>query len=1038
MSDQRPPVDPFATTPPDPSTAASPESGAQTRHVGEYEILEEIARGSMGVVFKARQARAGRLVALKMILSGALAGPQELARFRLEAEATAALDHPNVVPIYEVGEHDGLPFFSMKLVEGGSLAKWLAGRPALREAVTILALVARAVHHAHQRGILHRDLKPANVLLDEAGTPYVADFGLARRVEGGGQTQSGAIVGTPSYLAPEQARGQKKVTTAVDVYALGAILYEALTGRPPFAAETPMHTVLQVISQEPQRPRDLDPRIDRDLETVALKCLEKEPARRYGSAAEVADELERWLRGEPILARPVGRLTKAWRWVRRNPAMAAVAGTIAVALLAVAFLGLLLAQQSIANEKALRAAAEKVAEKERQRLREAFLDRARAERRAGKRREALDALGKAAAIEQGDDLRQEAILALATPELRLVGEELIDDAEPQFELMTVVAAGQQPRRMTQQEWLLEWIPSDTPFTLIVRPDDGRRSVRIAFAAPGRPGPLLYPYPPTPAVRRTSSCGTWLAFRDKDDPEIVRVWCGTRGRLFPRLTGTSGVMLSPAGLVGDAFSPSGAVFASTQWEHGLASLRLHEVATGQRLAAVRGVYPHRWSDDGRFLMTRGKGLTARARTEPKDGEAKVVQTYYGVASGLAIGGDSSHLWELAHPVPSCRLDEPITRLEFAPDNRRLILNSSVWEATGGTAAGLRPLPPESPGSALTFAGDGEVWAACDGPRGGEHRWPWQLAAGAGGLVGLAAAQCSQGVLPLAMTLGARRALLADGGLRLRRLSGTPEAKALDVGYPDFEAEQERKARADNPFMFRDDPDVLFGYDPVVQVWSPDGERLLRVSVIKILLARRNGSGGSLGCGLGMDSWDRRTGRRQVWWVSANRSVWALAFRPDGSEVATAGSGGLALFDATTGKQRLRLSEGRFDRLAWSRDGKRLLAVTGGGIPDQPHLFDVSSSEEVVTRPADKGGWVCFAFSPDGRWIVRGREDGKLYVEDSETDKVLARWQAHDSAVTALAFSPDGKTLVTGGRDGVVRAWPIPYLRQELAKMGLDWE
>src|SRR5262249_39136731 len=238
MSDQGIPVDPFATTPPDPSTAASPESGAQTRHVGEYEILEEIARGSMGVVFKARQARAGRLVALKMILAGALAGPQELARFRLEAEAAATLDHPNVVPIYEVGEHEGWPFFSMKLVEGGSLATWLAGRAAVREAGKILAAGARAGHHAHPRGILHRGLKPPNRPLDEQMTPYVADLGRARRVEGGGQTQSGAIVGTPSYRAPEQARGMKNVTTAVDVYALGAILYEALTGRPPFAAET--------------------------------------------------------------------------------------------------------------------------------------------------------------------------------------------------------------------------------------------------------------------------------------------------------------------------------------------------------------------------------------------------------------------------------------------------------------------------------------------------------------------------------------------------------------------------------------------------------------------------------------------------------------------------------------------------------------------------------------------------------------------------------------------------------------------------------
>jgi serine/threonine-protein kinase len=280
-----------------------------------------------------------RVVALKLILAGRYAGDQEGARFRREAEAAARLQHPNIVQIYEIGEHEGLPFFSMEFCGGGSLDRRLAGTPlAPREAATLVRTLAVAMQAAHQAGIIHRDLKPANVLLTSDGTPKITDFGLARQLDEVGQTQTGAVIGTPAYMAPEQAQGHKAVGPTIDVYALGAMLYEMLTGRPPFKATTSLDTIRQVIDDEPVPPSRLNARVPRDLETICLKCLQKEPRRRYATAAALADDLERFLRGEPIRARAVGAIERAVKWARRNPAAAAL---VVVSLLSIVGLSVL-------------------------------------------------------------------------------------------------------------------------------------------------------------------------------------------------------------------------------------------------------------------------------------------------------------------------------------------------------------------------------------------------------------------------------------------------------------------------------------------------------------------------------------------------------------------------------------------------------------------------------------------------------------------------------------------------------------------------
>jgi serine/threonine protein kinase/Flp pilus assembly protein TadD len=390
---------PAATSEYDPSRIEDQKSKIRNpivRYFGDYQLLEEIARGGMGVVYRARQLSLNRLVALKMIAAGQLATPAAVQRFHTEAEAAAQLDHPHIVPIFEIGEYEGQHYFSMKLIEGGTLADSFPCRSRRKEAqiasspkgetkeksqppyvgsckekeiAHLVATVAWAVNYAHQRGILHRDLKPTNVLLDEQGEPHVTDFGLAKQVEDDSSlTLSAAMLGTPAYMAPEQAAGgAKQLTTAADIYSLGAILYELLTGQPPFHAATPLETLRQVVEEEPvppsqvlsQRPpaqpaqsniKNQKSKIPHDLETICLKCLRKDPQQRYGSAELLAEDLERWRNGEPILARPVGAAEKAWRWCRRRPVVAGLLLAVLIALV----VGLVVSNWFYLREKAAR------------------------------------------------------------------------------------------------------------------------------------------------------------------------------------------------------------------------------------------------------------------------------------------------------------------------------------------------------------------------------------------------------------------------------------------------------------------------------------------------------------------------------------------------------------------------------------------------------------------------------------------------------------------------------------------------------------
>ena len=313
-------VQPDSVDQPSPPTTSTPS----VKNLGDYELLEEIGHGGMGVVYRAKQVSLDRIVALKTIRSGKLATKKEVERFHTEAEAAAELDHPAIVPVFEVGESDGTHFFSMGYVEGRSLGAKLQDGPLLpREAADLVAQLAKAVAYAHDKGVIHRDLKPDNVLLDSQGQPRITDFGLAKRTDtDSAQTQTGEILGTPSYMPPEQASGSRKIGPTSDVYGLGAILYASLTVRPPFQAASQIDTLMQVLENEPVSPRQMDPGIPRDLDTICLKCLQKEQDKRYRSATELADDLKRFVDGQPIKARPVGTTERMWMWCKRNPKIA--------------------------------------------------------------------------------------------------------------------------------------------------------------------------------------------------------------------------------------------------------------------------------------------------------------------------------------------------------------------------------------------------------------------------------------------------------------------------------------------------------------------------------------------------------------------------------------------------------------------------------------------------------------------------------------------------------------------------------------------
>jgi WD40 repeat protein/tRNA A-37 threonylcarbamoyl transferase component Bud32 len=1024
-----------------------------------YEILGELGRGGMGVVYKARHTALKRQAALKMILAGAHADQADLDRFKTEAEAIARLQHPNIVQVFEVGEHDGLPFFALELCPGGSLEKKLAGTPLPpAEAAALVETLARAVQVAHEGGIIHRDLKPANVLLTEDGTPKITDFGLAKKLDAPGATSSGVIMGSPSYMAPEQAAGRSKaVGPPADIYALGAILYELLTGHPPFKAATPMDTLVQVVTDEPVPVRRVQPKVPRDLETICLKALAKVPGDRYPTAQALADDLRRFQDGEPILARPAGTVERLLKWSRRHPAWA-VAYVLVVLVLGLGGVGGTLARLWQLAEDARQEAQNQREEAEKQRD-EADEQRQEAERRkaeadrvgqelkktneevekkneeVGKKNEEVEKKNeevrkkneevekKNGEIEEQKELVRRALYGaqmkfadLAWHENRLADlRRLLERYKP--------GPGDDPNKSLRRfEWDSLWRLSegDLP-TLKVAKNSGQRvfispdGASLVVRGPDGMRPEFLPVTVTPDGNRmsvrVSSVGNSTVESVCFSPDGARVASASpdgKVRVWDARTGQEALALKghEKSATGVCFSPDGTLLASSSF----ADVKVWDARTGREVSTLGAAD---WFTSVCFSPD-GKRLAAATGQQLKAGEVKVWDVRTG-REELSLKGNKG-------PVKCVCWSPDGTRLASASEADVLFGEVKVWDArTGRVELSLKEERP------------GQVFSVCFSPDGS------LLASGHNQTVAVWNARTGEQVGMLkGHTTFVKSVCFSPDGTRLASAADTQSGAGEQPGEVKLwdlrSGRESRSLKGHTCVCFSPDGTRLAsaaGDDGSVRLWdacigedaldldahtgwvrgvcfSPDGTRLA-----------------SAGDDQTVKLWNPRTGEEVRILEGHTCKVYSVSFSPDGNRLVSAGGdhkrkvGEVKVWGAGNGWEELSLKglKGAVRSVCWSPDGTRLACAGDDGTVT---LWDARTGREESSLKGLKGPVEHVCFSPDGTRLASAGGI-EVRVWDARSGKEQLSLEGQGGFVNCVCWSPDGQRLASAGALGTVQVW-----------------
>jgi WD40 repeat protein len=1046
-------------------TAVEPERPV----VPGYQILEVLGRGGMGVVYKARQVGLNRLVALKMVLAGVHAAPQDLIRFLAEAEVVARLQHTNIVQIYQIGRHGDVPYFSLEYIDGGSLGHRLAGVPQQpRAAAALIESLARAMHVAHRKGIVHRDLKPGNILLrskseirnpkpDGANNappgptfrvsdyePKITDFGLAKHVDtGSGLTQTGAILGTPSYMAPEQAEAKKDVGPAVDIYALGAILYEMLTGRPPFRGPTPLDTVMHVLSDEPVAPTRLQPGVPRDLETVCLKCLHKEPGKRYATAEALADDLQRFLTDRPIVARRTGALERVRRWCRRNPVVAGMSAAVVILLFVLAVgasvAAVLLGQQR--NDARASLGRAETAERERtEQLATSYLEQARARRysrQPGQHFQSLDALAEAARIVRGmnltdeerdrrlDELRTEAIACLPLTDLRR--ERRLQDV-----FIETHGTGYQRAVAFTPDWdVYARAEPEGPISVRKLADD---TEIIRLSHEGAAAYILF----------FSADGRYLAAKYflKDRPADYIVWDWLNGTKAVR----QACRVDGRPTVDFAFTPDSRYVLLGCRADG--SLGVYDLATGQEAYRVDADGQPPWviapSSDGRRVATGlGKVVairdlqTGQALGEPwRLPEDIWALTWQQGSDLLAAGaGNRIYLWDAATRQSRGVLEgqeSNVVKLAFNPAGTLLASfgwdnTTRLWDPAGGKEL------LQITGDMLEFSPDGRHMAYVAGKELGI----WEVADG-----GVCRILAHPGNLMKSDFNADGRLLLAatDAGCYLWDVLGGKQLATLE----DIRTESA---------LFLPSGDILTSpYNRGVNRWRvrPAEQGAIHVGPPLPLPVPTTGriGGAALDAGgrqLAVVDFRRRLlvldldGAAAPFVVTSHPLIGYAAMSPDGRWVATSTFKGVDvkvwdLASRTADAPAVTFRAGDRADIHFSRDGRWL--VMDEPVEDVRYFYRVGSWEtarqETITITAG------VASAADGTMAAADQGGRAVKIFDPETGRIWATLPAPQGQhVAAVSMTRDGTRLsALSGR--FLQVWDLRALRADLAKIDLDWQ